>query len=89
MIVKEIERILEGVKALGVTTIIVEQNAIAALQLADRAIILDMERWFSRVRRRACSTMPDCASNIWRYSGLRSGSQSLGGGLPLFGWDAE
>ena len=42
VIVREIERILEGVKALGITTIIVEQNAIAALQLADRAIILDM-----------------------------------------------
>jgi len=41
-IVKEIERILEGVKELGITTIIVEQNAIAALHLADRALILDM-----------------------------------------------
>lgn len=27
---------------LGITTVIVEQNAIAALHLADRAIILDM-----------------------------------------------
>ena len=42
VIVHEIERILEGVKKLGMTTIIVEQNAIAALHLADRAIILDM-----------------------------------------------
>lgn len=42
VIVQEIERILEGVKKLGITTIIVEQNAIAALHLADRAIILDM-----------------------------------------------
>jgi len=42
VIVQEIERILEGVKELGITTIIVEQNAIAALNLADRAIILDM-----------------------------------------------
>ena len=41
-IVREIEGILEQVKALGLTTIIVEQNAIAALHLADRAIILDM-----------------------------------------------
>ena len=41
-IVREIEGILEEVKALGLTTIIVEQNAIAALHLADRAIILDM-----------------------------------------------
>jgi branched-chain amino acid transport system ATP-binding protein len=42
VIVQEIERILEGVKKLGITTVIVEQNAIAALNLSDRAIILDM-----------------------------------------------
>lgn len=42
VIVHEIERILESVKELGITTIIVEQNAIAALHLSDRAIILDM-----------------------------------------------
>lgn len=41
-IVREIEKILLEVKELGITTIIVEQNAIAALQLADRALILDM-----------------------------------------------
>ena len=42
VIVQEIERILVGVKELGFTTVIVEQNAIAALNLSDRAIILDM-----------------------------------------------
>lgn len=41
VIVKEIEKTLESVKKLGITTIIVEQNAIAALKLADRAIIMD------------------------------------------------
>ena len=41
-IVREIEGILHEVKKLGITTIIVEQNALAALQLADRAVILDM-----------------------------------------------
>ena len=41
-IVQEIESILREVKALGITTIIVEQNAVAALELADRAVILDM-----------------------------------------------
>ncbi len=41
VIVQEIEKILGEIKALGITTIIVEQNAIAALRLADRAIILD------------------------------------------------
>jgi branched-chain amino acid transport system ATP-binding protein len=42
VIVHEIENILRNIKALGITTIIVEQNAVAALKLADRAIILDM-----------------------------------------------
>ncbi|WP_420403491.1 ABC transporter ATP-binding protein [Nisaea sp.] len=42
VIVREIEKILEEIKTLGLTTIIVEQNAIAALHLADRALILDM-----------------------------------------------
>ena len=41
VIVQEIEKILENIKALGITTILVEQNAVAALKLADRAIILD------------------------------------------------
>ncbi len=42
VIVQEIEKTLEQIKSLGITTVIVEQNAIAALNLADRAIILDM-----------------------------------------------
>ncbi len=42
VIVQEIERIVDGIKKQGITTIIVEQNAVAALRLADRAIILDM-----------------------------------------------
>ncbi len=41
VIVQEIERTLREIKELGITTIIVEQNAIAALKLADRAVILD------------------------------------------------
>ncbi len=41
VIVHEIEGILNEIKALGITTIIVEQNAVAALKLADRAVILD------------------------------------------------
>ncbi len=44
VIVQEIEKILLNIKKLGITTIIVEQNAIAALKLADRAVILDMGR---------------------------------------------
>lgn len=42
VIVQEIEKIVAEIKGLGITTIIVEQNAVAALELADRALILDM-----------------------------------------------
>ncbi|MEM7694308.1 MAG: ABC transporter ATP-binding protein [Pseudomonadota bacterium] len=42
VIVKEIESIVGEIKDAGLTTIMVEQNAIAALHLADRAIIMDM-----------------------------------------------
>ncbi len=41
VIVDEIEKTLIHVKKQGMTTIIVEQNAVRALELADRAIILD------------------------------------------------
>jgi len=41
VIVKEIEKIIHSIRERGITTIIVEQNAVAALRLADRAVILD------------------------------------------------
>ncbi|MDH5798579.1 MAG: ABC transporter ATP-binding protein [Paracoccaceae bacterium] len=41
VIVDEIEKTLNLIKQQGITTIIVEQNAIRALDLADRAVILD------------------------------------------------
>ncbi|MEM8979324.1 MAG: ABC transporter ATP-binding protein [Pseudomonadota bacterium] len=41
VIVDEIEKTLQTVKEQGMTTIIVEQNAVRALKLADRAVILD------------------------------------------------
>ncbi|MGV6805231.1 MAG: ABC transporter ATP-binding protein [Ruegeria sp.] len=41
VIVDEIEKTLIHIKQQGMTTIIVEQNAVRALELADRAIILD------------------------------------------------
>ncbi|MEO0327910.1 MAG: ABC transporter ATP-binding protein [Pseudomonadota bacterium] len=41
VIVQEIEKTLHHIREQGITTIIVEQNAIAALNLADRAVILD------------------------------------------------
>ena len=41
VIVQEIERIVRQIRDEGITTIIVEQNAVAALKLSDRAVILD------------------------------------------------
>ncbi len=41
VIVQEIEKTLHYIREQGITTIIVEQNAEAALELADRAAILD------------------------------------------------
>ena len=44
VIVQEIAKTLEIIRDQGITTIIVEQNAVAALKLADRAVILDTGR---------------------------------------------
>ena len=41
VIVQELAKTLEMIRDQGITTVIVEQNAIAALKLADRAVILD------------------------------------------------
>ncbi|WP_306118838.1 MULTISPECIES: ABC transporter ATP-binding protein [unclassified Roseitalea] len=41
-IVEEIEKTMEVIRRSGITTIIVEQNALAALRIADSAVILDM-----------------------------------------------
>ncbi len=41
VIVDEIEKTLQTIKEQGITTIIVEQNAVRALELADRAVIMD------------------------------------------------
>ncbi|NIY73849.1 ABC transporter ATP-binding protein [Marivivens donghaensis] len=41
VIVQEIAKTLNIIRDQGITTIIVEQNAVAALKLADRAVILD------------------------------------------------
>ncbi|OWU80604.1 ABC transporter ATP-binding protein [Phaeobacter sp. 22II1-1F12B] len=41
VIVDEIEKTLITIKELGITTVIVEQNAVRALELADRSVILD------------------------------------------------
>ncbi len=41
VIVQEIAKTLNLIRDQGITTVIVEQNAVAALKLADRAVILD------------------------------------------------
>ena len=41
VIVDKIEEALVEIKKLGITTVLVEQNALRALKLADRAVILD------------------------------------------------
>ncbi len=41
VIVQEIAKTLDVIREQGITTVIVEQNAVAALNLADRAVILD------------------------------------------------
>ena len=40
-VVREIEKIVHQIKDEGITTLIVEQNAVAALELADRALFMD------------------------------------------------
>ena len=44
VIVQEIAKTLNVIRDQGITTVIVEQNVIAALKLADRAVILDTGR---------------------------------------------
>ncbi len=44
VIVDEIEKTLRIIKEQGITTVLVEQNAVRALNLADRAVILDTGR---------------------------------------------
>ena len=41
VIVQEITKTLNHIREQGITTVIVEQNAVAALKLADRAVILN------------------------------------------------
>ena len=41
IIVDEIEKTLQLIKEQGITTVIVEQNAVRALNLSDRSVILD------------------------------------------------
>ncbi len=67
VIVQEIEKTLQHIREQGITTIIVEQNAVAALNLADRAIILDTGQVvFDGTAK--CWITKDCGTNIWRFN---------------------
>src|SRR3546814_18240270 len=83
-IVREIEKILLAVKELGITTVIVEQNAIAALNLAHRALILDMgENVFDG----SAGGVHDDTTLRQRYL-ASCGSPAARDGLPGAGWRA-
>jgi hypothetical protein len=56
--VHDIEGALEQMRALGMTTIIVEAHAIAALHVADRAINLNMGALGVRRDRGGCALRP-------------------------------
>ena len=66
VIVDEIEKTLRIIKEQGITTIIVEQNAVRALELADRAVILDTGGIVFDGTAQKCSKTKSCAPNIWR-----------------------
>lgn len=66
VIVQEIEKTLHLIREQGITTVIVEQNFIAALNLADRAIILDTGQVVMKARRRRCCPTRRSAMSIWR-----------------------
>jgi ABC-type antimicrobial peptide transport system ATPase subunit len=65
VIVQEIERTLEEIKNLGITTIIVEQNAIAALHWPTAPSSWIWARSCSKARRRKFWTTLSCAPNTW------------------------
>ena len=64
VIVQEIEKTLQLIRQ-GITTIIVEQNAVAALTLADRAVILIRAGVLMAMQRMFWKTN-SCATTIWR-----------------------
>jgi branched-chain amino acid transport system ATP-binding protein len=52
LMVREIYRILSGLKGEGTTLLVVEQNAKVALELADRGLVMEAGEMVSRARRR-------------------------------------
>ena len=64
VIVEEIEKTMHPIRSEDVTTIIVRQNAVAALKLADKSVILDTGEIFFRVQRKKSLKMNNSAQTI-------------------------
>ena len=65
VIVEEIEKTLHSIRSEGITTIIVKQNAVAALKLADKSMILDTgEIFFQGTAQEAPENEQLCTSYI-------------------------
>jgi branched-chain amino acid transport system ATP-binding protein len=64
VIVEEIEKTLHSIRSEGITTISVTQNAVAALKLADKSVILDTGEIFFRVQRKKSLKMNNSARTV-------------------------
>ena len=64
VIVEEIEKTMHSIRGEGITTIIVTQNAVAALKLADKSVILDSGEIFFRVQRKKSLKMNNSAWTV-------------------------
>ena len=64
VIVEEIEKTLHSIRSEGVTTISVTQNAVAALKLTDKSVVLDTGEIFFRVQRKKSLKMSNPAQAI-------------------------
>ena len=62
--VEEIEKTLLSIRSDDITTIIVTQNAVAALKLADKSVILDIGEIFFRVQRKKSLKMNNSARTV-------------------------
>ena len=62
--VEEIEKTLLSIRSDDITTIIVTQNAVAALKLADKSVILDTGEIFFRVQRKKSLKMNNSARTV-------------------------
>ena len=64
VIAEEIEKTLHSIRSEGITTIIVTQNAVAALKLTDKSVVLDTGEIFFRVQRKKARKMSNPARAI-------------------------